>query len=372
MRGKREVSWLWTMMVAVTGVCGAQQLGQVGNVQVGPAFCGTAQMNLARPYTCVEVTVRCDDPATPALEAEDRPVMLRVTTPPPGTPIKGTVVLGLGGGGQGFFESAGLSNGAPAVAMLDSLNVAGYRTIQRAWGVGPGGGPGGWINGSTSLERSACRYATLLTWIHGRPQLHDLASQAFCAVGQSGGSTEIGFALSTFDLDDRLDLAVLTGGPPHGRMDGGCNASTNWQSICNQNLESLGVCPQQGPNQHTCLYSSQSITQNVDSAFELNPPPDDTPCVNADTPVLRANSVLSPGADVDHPQTRVEFLVGENDCGSGPGIGSPYILSVLGQSTGPSGFAVLPGVSHTVPAFASGAAAIEALITDPDGCVLRH
>jgi len=184
------VSLMATGFLGTTDGARAQALGQVGNVQVGQAFCGDADMNLAQPYSCVEVTVRC-------LPAEDRPVQLRITKPPQGTPIRGTLVFGMGGGGRGFYESAKRENDPdlPAADMLDRLNVAGFRVIQRAWGDRPNGEPGGWIAGSTSLLDSACRYATLVTWIHGRPQLHDPSSQAFCTVGQSGGASEIGYAL---------------------------------------------------------------------------------------------------------------------------------------------------------------------------------
>jgi|GEM_PF-2915829 len=370
MRNKR---WMMaTAFVAVALVCvtmaEGQTLGSVGDVQVGAGLCGDAPMNLMQPYTCVQVTVRC-------LPAEDRGVQLRITTPRAGTPIRGTLVFGLGGGGRGFYENS-QEPGDPtlhAALMLDRLNVAGFRVIQRAWLDRPSGEPGGWINGSTSLERSSCRYATLLTWIHSRPQLHDPTSQAFCAVGQSGGASEIGYALSTFGLDSRLDLAVLTGGPPHGRIDGGCDPSAvAWENACNQSLETLGICPQLGPDQHNCFFQSGTIERSVDAAFDLNQPPDDMPCANADTATLNANSVLSPIADVDHPNTNVVFLDGEDDCGTAPDMGSPYILAVLGNSTGLASFAVVPGVTHTVPAFAAGTAAIEAAIAATDGCVLRH
>ncbi len=345
-----------------------QPQGEILRVDTGDAFCGEADRNLQQPYRCAEVVVGCPP-------AENRPVQLRITTPPSGTPIVGTVVFGLGGSGRGFYESAkrNADPDLPAAEMLDRLNLAGYRVIQRSWRDRPNDDPGGWINGSTSLRTSACRYATLMGWIYDQAPLHDPSSQAFCAVGQSGGGSEIAYGLATYGLENLIDMAVLTGGPPHGRIDGGCDAtSMAWEQTCNANLETLGICPEQGPDRHACFFSEQSIERNVDAAFDLRTPPDDEPCAGVDTPTLIANGVLSPIADLDHPLTHVAFLIGERDCNTAPSMGSSYILALLGNSTGPANFAVLPGVSHTVPAFDDGAAAIEAALTASDGCILRH
>ncbi len=353
----------------------AQSFGEVRTVRHGEAYCGEADMNLGQPYTCIEVVVGCDDRTTPLLEAEDRPVQLRVTEPPVGTPIRGTVVFGLGGTGRVFYENAQLesSDDRPAAEMLDRLNLEGYRVIQRAWRDRPNFEPGGWISGSISLQTSACRYATLLDWISQQPLLHDSASQAFCAAGNSGAASEIGYALATYGLGDRIDLAILSGGVPHGRIDGGCDpSSVVWENECNANLEALGVCPQLGPDDHNCFFDDRSIEVNVDPAFDLNLPPADMPCTDADASVLIANSVQSPGAVVDYPQTNTVFLIGKNDCGTTPAMGSPYILSVLGESTGPARREILPGVGHGLPAYPSGAAAVGRTILASDGCVKRH
>jgi len=355
-----------TLLSAQSAV--GQPQGQILRVDTGDAFCGDADRNLEQPYRCAEILVSCPP-------AENRPVQLRTTTPPQGTPIAGTVVFGLGGSGRAFFESAkrDAAPNLPAAEMLDRLNLAGYRVIQRSWRDRPNGDPGGWINGSTSLGTSACRYATLMGWIYDQALLHDPSSQAFCAVGQSGGASEIGYGLSTYGLENLIDMAVLTGGPPHGQIDGGCDATSSaWEQTCNANLETLGICPEQGPYSHSCFFSEQSIERNIDAAFDLRTPPDDQPCACVDTPALIGNGVLSPIADLDHPLTHVSFLIGERDCSTAPPMGSSYILALLGNSTGPANFAVLPGVSHTVPAFDDGTAAIEAALTASDGCILRH
>ncbi|MCH9646651.1 MAG: hypothetical protein K0U98_00355 [Deltaproteobacteria bacterium] len=364
------VGWLATLGAWPTT---AQMLGRVGNIQVDDTVCGMGDLNLDQAYTCVQVTVRCL--GLDGLPIENRPVQLRITTPPEGTPILGTVVFGLGGTGRVFFENSQRPNdpALPSADMLNELNLAGFRVIQRAW---PDPGPfeaGGWVNGSTSLQASACRYATLLDWIYQQPELHDPSSQAFCAVGQSGGGSEIGYALETYGLGNLIDMAVFTGGPPHGVIDGSCDpADTAWQQTCNAHLENLGICPQDGPDGHTCLFPPQNVANNVDAAFELNPFPNDMPCALADAPTLQANGILSPLAVPNYPNTHVAFLVGRDDCTSSSATGSPYIQAVLDHSTGPTSFATLLGVSHELPAFETGADAIGAALLASNGCIRRH
>lgn len=349
-----------TAGLLATGMAWGQALGSVVGVHVGPAFCGTGSMHLSQPYTCVEATVTC-----PGIE--ERPVNLRVTRPPAsGPPIRGTVVVGMGGGGKGWYEA-----NPPAAAMIDALDLAGFRVIQRAWGDDPDGEtPGGWINGSIGLRNSACRYATLTRWIYGRPQLHDPETQAFCVTGNSGGSSEISYALAHYGAEEIFDLAMPTAGPPHGVVYRGCNPGNEaWVQQCNTLLEALEICPQQGPDEHTCFYAPGTIAANVDPAWELA---GITPCADNDQEELRFHAVLNAAADLDYPDTRVHFVYGDDDCGSAPAMGVPYLVELTQTSTGPVSFEVVPGVGHPVPAFEAGADAIEAVITAVDGCVQRH
>jgi hypothetical protein len=260
-----------------------------------------------------------------------------------------------------------------AADMLDRLNLVGYRVVQRSWGTDPENpGLGGWFNGSESLHRSACRYATLLAWIYGTPAIHDPSTEAFCATGNSGGSSEIAYALAVYGLGNRLDLAMPTAGPPHGVVHRGCElGSQTWQQECNQLVEAMGICPQLGPSNHVCFYSANAIAL-TDSAFDLNPPPDDMPCANQQLGVLRDNSALFASAQLSYPDTRVHFVYGVDDCGSAPALGIPYLQAVAASSAGPVSWEVVSGTGHTVPASLPGTLAVEAAITAADGCVLRH
>jgi hypothetical protein len=334
-------------------------LGDVVDVQVGPAFCGPGPLTLARPYTCIEATVACPD-------INPRLVNLRVTEPPDEVSLRGTVVMGMGGAGTGWYELVS----AFARDLLDDLNAEGFRVVQRRWGADPTDpGLGGWFSGSLSLHHSACRYATLLDWIYADSGLHEPGVDAFCATGNSGGSSEISYALSVYGMGALLDLALPTAGPPHGVVDRGCGVdAAAWEPLCNELVDARGICPaQQGD--HACFYSPGTAAAFIDGAFDLT---GTTPCADLDGPVLRANGVVFPGAVFDYPQTRVHFLIGEDDCGSAPPLGLPYIQRVLSLSTGPRAFHVIPGAPHTMPATAAGAQAIHGAIASAQGCVLRH
>mmetsp|Transcript_2952 Transcript_2952/g.7711 ORF Transcript_2952/g.7711 Transcript_2952/m.7711 type:complete len:105 (-) Transcript_2952:6-320(-) len=104
--------------------------------------------------------------------------------------------------------------------MLDRLNSNGFRIIQRAWD------GENWTGSSTSPSDSACRYFTLIEWIYNNPGLHNpLSPQSFRAAGNSGGLVEIGYALSTYNMEERLDLALMISGPPWGSLHRGCGVN---------------------------------------------------------------------------------------------------------------------------------------------------
>ena len=96
-------------------------------------------------------------------------------------------------------ERSGYTNG-----MMDTLLVDGYKLVEVRW-VAPGvwEGPGG----SISL---ACRSATVFDWVY--ENIHQ--GGFFAAQGNSGGSAQIAFSLAYYGIDEILDLANLSGGPP--------------------------------------------------------------------------------------------------------------------------------------------------------------
>ena len=232
-------------------------------------------------------------------ELKDLRAQIRVTEPIAGKPPRGTVVLGSGGNGGGFYAAQ------PAVqALVGELAAMGFRVIDRSW-------EGGWVTQEGGLKKEACRYATLLTWVHDR--LH--TGGKFVATGNSGGSAEIGYALTTYRRGAILDLAVLTSGPPTARLDYVCTAaaSDEWASLCativpKGAMECTPGC-MLGPNNGVC----KQVTALPTAAQLLN------------------DSVVHPGAVLNYPKTRLHFLFGALDCGEPVPAGLIYATKVTSE-----------------------------------------
>ncbi|MAG57716.1 MAG: hypothetical protein CMJ83_15625 [Planctomycetes bacterium] len=224
----------------------------------------------------------------------DIDVRVRVTNPAAGVPMRGTVLMGVGGGGVGFYGDR--VGGAPL--QMDLL-AAGFRVVDRSW-------VSGWFNDAAGVRKQSCRYATLLTWV--RANLH--TGGAFCATGNSGGSGELCYALTTWGRGAILDVAVPTGGPPMSRLDLLCQtpATPQWTSQC------MNVVP---ANVMTCQPGCTVM-------------PGHTVCTRCPTQ-LRQDSILFLGAQRNFPTTRVHQVIGANDCSSAVPAGMLFHTAVLSE-----------------------------------------
>jgi hypothetical protein len=243
---------------------------------------------------CRRLTVAC-----PELRPID--VRLRITEPAAGVPFRGTVVVGSGGSGSGFY--AGQAGGQ---ILVKEVAAMGFRVVDRDWA-------GGWTTAGGGLRKESCRYATLLTWIHDR--LHK--DGKFVATGNSGGSAEISYALTTWGRGDILDVAIPTSGPPLGRLDYACvrQASPEWAALC-ASIVPKGVmeCPSVcilGPANSVCREVSAEPTSGQ----------------------LLEDSVMHPGALLNYPKTKVVFLFGAHDCGEPVPIGLTYATKVTSEKS---------------------------------------
>jgi hypothetical protein len=204
--------------------------------------------------------------------------------------------LGSGGAGNGFY------GGGPDGILIRDLAGMGFRVVDRAWA-------GGWTTHEGGLRKESCRYATLLTWVHDH--LHEGGS--FVATGNSGGSAEIGYALTTWGRGDILDLAVLTSGPPIARLDLACvaKASPEWAAQCAA-IVPKGVmeCAT-----HQCILG---MANDVCKQMSATPTEEQ----------LLEDSVVHSGAMLEYPKTKVQFLFGAADCGEPVPIGLTYATKV--------------------------------------------
>jgi hypothetical protein len=274
--------------------------------------------------TCKRLLVSCEGMKT--IEAQ-----IRITEAAEGTTPRGTVVLGSGGAGNVFYAA-----GTDGQALVRSLTAMGFRSVDRAW-------QGGWTTHEGGLRKESCRYATLLTWVHNH--LHTRG--AFVATGNSGGSAEIGYALTTWQRGDILDLAVPTSGPPLARLDYACvkEASAEWSVLC-ASLVPHGV-------------------MECTSACILGPQNDVCKQVTAEPTLdqLLSDSVVNPEAILLYPKTRVHFLFGAHDCGEPVPVGLTYATKISSEKE----IEFVPGTPHALFSTAQGREAIRKAIDKGTG-----
>jgi hypothetical protein len=242
--------------------------------------------------TCRHLKVSCE--GLRPIQAE-----IRIMEPAAGVAPRGTVVLGSGGNGAAFYA------GPPEVqALVRDLAAMGFRVIDRRW-------IGGWTTNEGGLKKEACRYSTLLTWVHDH--LHK--GGKFVATGNSGGSAEIGYALTSWGRGDILDLAIPSSGPPTARLDYVCvkEASAEWAALC------AGIIPR-GVMEcaSTCLLGPSN---GVCTQVSAQPTPEQ----------LLADSVVNSDAVLNYPKTRVHFLFGAHDCGEPVPVGLTWATKMTSE-----------------------------------------
>src|SRR5262249_45382105 len=99
---------------------------------------------------------------------------LQISEPPPGVPLRGTILFS--SGAQGFAYFGGETLGLPLLVRLQAL---GFRLVDRGWAPG-------WFASGGSVRKQSCRYATMMRWVHDN--VH--TTGPFCVFGSSGGASE--------------------------------------------------------------------------------------------------------------------------------------------------------------------------------------
>jgi hypothetical protein len=290
----------------------------LGKVVELPEGCPAGAGPVARSV-CRRVIVSC-----PGLK--DLRAQVRITEPAAGRQPRGTVVLGSGGNGASFYAVQ-----EAVQALAGELAETGFLVVDRAW-------DGGWVTQEGGLKPQACRYATLLTWIHGT--VH--RGGKFVATGNSGGSAEIGYALTTYGRGAILDLAIPTSGPPVARLDYTCaaQATPEWAALC-ASIVPAGAMQCKpgcmlGPDNGVCK--------------QVSPQP--TPAQ------LLEDSVVHPDAVLDYPKTRLHFLFGALDCGEPAPAGLTWATKITSEKA----IHFVPRTPHALMSTAEGREAIRKAI----------
>jgi hypothetical protein len=278
-------------------------LGDAGTHDAGPARGPTPQGTIEvlgecdadgglAGTACTQVSVRCPGVA-------DLGASIRITRP--SGPARATLLVGSGGSGTAFLEET-----PQAASLLRELVDAGVVVVSRKWDVP------GWFAGDKGMVASSCRYATLLRWVSETARAPDAP---YCALGLSGGSYEVGYALARWDGADRLDGALLFAGPAVTRLDTVCPsvATAQWTDTdCPALAEKYGYTPSCG-TAITCTSPPNGSGAVVDSAW--SPAHPCTDAADPNTSVLANDGIVSAASVLDYPRTKVRFVLGDLDCG---------------------------------------------------------
>ncbi len=240
----------------------SRPLGTVAEIAPGSAC--------PRGTLCRGIRVTCPG-------AEDIDGVVAVADPA-GVALKGTIVTHIGGGGTGFLFQQ------PVIARYQA---AGFRIAAISWAKP-------WeeiTSGTRSIKAAACRPATAFRWVfdvvHAKSR-----TLGFCAQGQSGGAGAVSYALATYGLEGILDHAVLTQGPPFGRMDCGCGSTKDGcasvPALCPEIASP--VLPLPGPTIDTWAGTTTCGTPGV---------------TDADLTRLRDDSSAWNDGDFDYPKTHL-------------------------------------------------------------------
>ncbi|MEO7456870.1 MAG: hypothetical protein ABIY52_11460 [Gemmatimonadaceae bacterium] len=142
---------------------------------------------------------------------------------PSGT-VKGTVFMHDGGGGTTPF-SHGPRDGR---TFPESFLGAGYRIVQLAWA-------NDWEDTGLPLKNvrlAACRPATLMRYVYDKVHGGKSAPGGMGALGHSGGTGALGYALSWYGAGEYLDKAMFSSGPVFSDISKACEVPPVPIQIC--------------------------------------------------------------------------------------------------------------------------------------------
>ncbi|CAN5742268.1 hypothetical protein BH20ACT2_BH20ACT2_09930 [soil metagenome] len=245
-----------------------------------------------------------------------------------------------GGPGKDFYAE---DNSATEV--LATLGEQGLEVVQVRWSFG-------WLRAAPGEQAGpaalACRPATVVGWVHDNyaEQAEGAAGEAppgtcgFCLTGNSGGASQIAYALSHYGLAPLVDVLVASSGPPHAQLGKGC-------------LRTQGEEP---------YWFEASNRQVIDSSYGADR--EGGPCVSSDAsfvPRFDADSIDLGGEDYRYLTTRVHFIVSPGD--SVVAVRARDLAEKLRQSGSPwVTVQEVPDMTHNIQQSPEGLAALEAAL----------
>jgi hypothetical protein len=228
-----------------------------------------------------------------------------VTCPGIQEPARGFIATGAASGSArgvlvtfdgGIGRDYEFTQPSPA-AWLEQMRADGFTTVQVRW-VNP------WLYASSGEDAGthvlACRSASVIAWIHNTvfvplktPSL-GAGRCGFCLTGNSGGASQVSYAISHYGLETMIDGIFPTSGPPHAAMAKACKHLASeagyWFPASKAELidRARGFFANNGPClTHNASYAARWQQEGVDTG----------------------------GNDYTHPSTRVHIFLGAQDDG---------------------------------------------------------
>jgi hypothetical protein len=311
-----------------------------------------------RKVFCRKLIITCES-SSPAT------VILRVVMPL-GAP-KGAIMFGSGGNGKGMFASdRGRSNRGVAVKFLRELSDYGYVILTRSWLHGWFGEGENNSDKGKGILKLSCRYNNLMKWVKNTSGLID-AKIPLCAHGNSGGATEIAMSLSRYNLDDYINAAVLSGGPPMANLGTLCKGEfydSKWLYLEEGVFKGNCIDLRKKSGQNFCfrpdgkpICSQQDRMAGTGGLMDssIGPVGSCTDRNNHDYDLkLKENSILFPQARL-HYKSAVHFISGDRDCSESPLHGRLFYEQITSKKS----YEVSPDTGHAIEASIDGMNALK-------------
>lgn len=283
-------------------------------------------------HTCQGIEVSCP--------AVSEPARAFLATTQATAPVRGLVMLATGGGGTSWWsEASGL-----AASFVDSLRGDGFVVVQLRW-VDP------WLAAAPGEDAGsghlACRPATVFKRVHDN-QFAPLGLPAtkvgrcgFCISGNSGGASQVSYALSFYGLESILDAVIPTSGPPHAAQAKGC--------LRNAGQEAYWYDP--------------GAAATIDSSYGFAA--GQGPCATHEPGFVsrwNAESADTGGNDFFYPDTRVVVILGGQDTGSAPAHARDFATRLALAGTPYVTLQTVPNMGHPIRQSSDGLAALHAAL----------
>lgn len=339
------------------------QTDPLGTAAATTISCPSFATGVTGTATCYQIDTTCDQVA-------DYTAYLKVN-PPSGTPL-GTVIFATGSGGNTlydnspdfFYTDASNNTVNGGLTVVQGILNLGYTTVQVSFGspFNTTNTENGWLQGPGGVRHLACRFATVAQWVY--KNIHNSSTTAaFCATGNSGGASALGYALSEFGQDAIFNMVEPTSGPVTTRLDLGCSPQgTNYYT---------GKTACTSPPNLDMSYSPgvNGTAGIIDTAYQSVGASTPTLCSDAVNGVSSANSLRFESDSIDFSPskspplpispTTINILFGGDDGSNAVGQGEWWWKSV-----GPPPTQVcMPNAPHAIPADPTGQGAAQ-VVTD--------